>query len=487
VTVGGGADTIDMHRCFPPRAAGRSNDRRAAYAGWAAAAFIAFSLAFYCVQFPARFADFRAFYCAGQTLRAGADPYREHPLHECEHALRAPELSFIDAEITVPAPFPGCILGLFAVLSLLPFSVAIALCTLVSVVALLAAIGLIARITAAPPLAVAVVTLFPALVVPLPLGQPTPLALLAIAGCGALLCAGRPRFAALAVFGTAFDPHVALAAGLGLFAAEPRARPVVLGGATLFVAVGLLVNGPAREWEYASVVIPAHALANVPEFSQFSTANLAFMAGVPAALALRIGNLWYAVSLVLGTFVALRLRPTLGPAATAFVPPAFAVFGGAHTHFQQLALAIPAFVLAASAASARPRALLVATTFVAAMPWLLLAPFPILFVPLAVAGVVFARAMRAGAISIALGLCSFWLALGLCCAVAYSARRYVPFAPIAHGNPLAEVAWSRFVARGAPPELWVVLSKGPTIAAFLVVLALLVRMSLTAPPRAHAQ
>jgi len=441
-----------------------------------AVALVTGSFAVFFVQFPARFSDFRAFYCSGAAVRAGADPYLQHPLHECEHGVRAPMLSPLGDEITVPAPFPGIVLAAFAALSLVPFAWAALLASAGSVCALGLAIGLLARVTATPPAAAAIVLGFPALIVPLPLGQPTPLILTSIVGCGALLRANRPRLAALALGATIFDPHVALAAMLGVFAGVPRARGVLTALAVVFVGGSVLAAGPAREWEYVGTVVPVHALVNVPEFSQFSAANFAYMAGVPAAPALAVGNLWYLASLTLGTFVALRLRRSLGVCAIAFVPPAFAVFGGAHTHLQQLALAVPAFVLAAGAARGTTRAVLVAATFVAAAPWLIFAPFPVVFVAVALLAAAFAKSMNVAHIGAALGLGAFWLAAGLCVSIIVSLRPYVarPFVPA--GNPLAEVAWGRFVsAHAAPPELWVVLGKLPTIAAFAVLLAVLVR------------
>jgi hypothetical protein len=443
------------------------------------AAFIVVSFALYLTQYPARFADFRAFYCAGSVVRTGADPYRQHPLHECEARLTAPLLSPLGAEITVPAPFPGIVLAGFALLSLVPFAWATVLATLGSAAALACAIRLLAALTAAPLGAVAIVVGFPALVVPLPLGQPTPLILLGLCGSAALLSAGRPRTAALALAATAFDPHVALAALTGMFAAVPRARLAIVAVGAALAGASVLAAGPAREWEYVHSVLPAHALANVPEFSQFSTASFAYLAGVPAPLALAIGNAWYVGSLFAGAFAAVRLRARLGPCAAVFVPTAFAVFGGAHTHLQQLALAVPAALLVASSATGRRRAVLVAATFVAAAPWLIFCPFPVLFAAIAVLGAAFARLMDVGHISAAFGLAVFWLATGLCASVALTVRPYVavPFHPA--GNPLAEVAWGRFVnAIGEPAQLWVVLAKLPTIAAFAVLLAILLRMSL---------
>src|SRR5579871_3197090 len=69
--------------------------------------------------------DFRAFYCAGAAIDAGADPYRMQPLLGCEAATAAaagtPEVKY---GVAVPAPLPPHALLPFAALSRLPFVIA---------------------------------------------------------------------------------------------------------------------------------------------------------------------------------------------------------------------------------------------------------------------------------------------------------------------------------------------------------------------------
>ena len=77
--------------------------------------------------------DFRAFYCAGAALDAGADPYRAEPLRSCEVAAwEAFPAGY--PEVAVPAPLPGYALTPFALLARLPYGVAAALweCALVA-------------------------------------------------------------------------------------------------------------------------------------------------------------------------------------------------------------------------------------------------------------------------------------------------------------------------------------------------------------------
>ena len=440
--------------------------------------------------FPARLCDFRAFYCSGRAVLAGQDPYREHPLHECEHAVPGPLVSDLPAELTIPAPYPGYALVLFALVAKLPFNLAVGVWTVCSCAALGASIVLVARLTGTPVLATTIVLGFPAGVISLPLGQPTTLVLAAIAGCAALLQAGRPRGAAVAAAISLLDPHVGLALCVALFAAFPRLRTTLVAVVATLAAASVVVVGPARELEYVREVLPAHALVNVPEFSQFSAANFAYSAGLSPAHALVLGDLWYAAAIVVGTLLAGRLRATFGPAVMVFVPIAFAVFGGNHTHLQQLDLALPAFLLLTSSANGVRRAALVCLTFLALVPWLISAASPPQFLAIALLGVAFSRLMRTPMLGPVLALSSLLLLIGICAAIVGAHATNVAYAaPV--GNPLAEVSWGRFVmATSVPTRVWYILGKLPTVLAFLSLFVLLVRAASAAvdvslPPAAQ--
>jgi hypothetical protein len=433
------------------------------------------SIAFYLPYFPQRFADFRAFYCAGQATRTHADPYREHPLHECERAARAPGISAMRNDVTTPAPFPGPTLALFALIAVVPFGLAALLWLLATAVATVLAIVLLARVTHTSRAAVAIALGFPALTVALPFGQLTPLLMLALAACATALHAGRPRLAALAALATALDPHIGLALGIALFVCIARTRLTLLAGAFVLGLLSVALLGPARNIEYLREVLPAHALANLSEHAQFSTANILASVGVPAPVALIAGNLWYLAMIALGIVVAVRLRPRYGDVAVALVPPAFAVFGGVHIHLQQLALAIPAFFLIAPALQGTLRAWFVATISVAAVPWLLIAPFPMLFPLVGVLAVVFARRMAVPRIAFPLGLAMFTAATGMFVAVAGTRHAGDAISATPPGNPLAEVSWSGYVtALNAQPDPWLWFLKAPTFCAFAIAFGIIV-------------
>lgn len=443
------------------------------------ALLVALGIALSAPYFPERFSDFRAFYCAGRAVVAHADPYREHPLADCERAVRAPALSVLRGGVALPAPFPGCVLAAFAAFAVLPFGAALALWLAASCAALVVAVALIARVTRAPPAAAAIVIAFPALTVALPLGQVTPFVLLALAAAAYFVCVDRPHAAALASLGAVLDPHAGIALLLGVFVAAPRARLTLLGGVAGLVALGLAVSGPSHEWEYVRAVLPAHALANLTDSSQFSTSAFAYAAGMPAGAALWLGSAWYTAALAAGVVAGRRLRARLGAVAPVVCVPAFAVFGGTHTHLAQLALAVPAFLMLVSAArSAAERERLTAITFVAAIPWLLLAPFPLLFPAAAVLAVAFARELGVRRLAPALAAGTFAALAAIFIAILRSHVAHAPVDAGVDGNPLAETAWQLFVtARNVPTESWYLFAKGPTVIAFGALFAVMLGTS----------
>ena len=93
--------------------------------------------------------DFRAFYCAGNAIAQGANPYLTEPLRTCEaHAGPPAEPAFL-RPVALPAPLPPYALVLFVPLSLLPFGVAAACYGALLVAAMMAAVALFARVTGA--------------------------------------------------------------------------------------------------------------------------------------------------------------------------------------------------------------------------------------------------------------------------------------------------------------------------------------------------
>jgi hypothetical protein len=275
-------------------------------------------------------------------------------------------------------------------------------------------------------------------------GQPVPLVFAALAG--AALFVRRERWAAAAACATfaSTEPHVALAALAGMLVAFPRARvPVVLCGAALGAA-SVAGVGLATALSYVRDVVPAHALANVYEW-QFSLTSVLTSLGVAAPSAIRAGELMFAAMTVLGVFVALRLRKATGDAAVmVIVPPAFALFGGVHVHFQQLAVAFPA-VLYAYARYPRVRALAAGGLAFAMIPWNVMGASVLAGVSPLVAGTFGALTLgRRAGLAFAVAAAGIGVSLLLLATFGlgpteahFVARTYPP-------NALAELSWGDF-------------------------------------------
>jgi len=421
---------------------------------------------------PVRLYDFRAFYCAGTAIRAHADPYRLHPLQDCERSTTVPGMPANKDGATVPAPLPAYVLAGFALLSCLPFGPAVALWLAASLAALLGSIVLLRQVVAVPVPAIAVAIVLPAAVVALPLGQTAPLVGCAIALCAYGLSSGRPRIAALGALATAADPAIALVLCATMFVAVPATRAVLLAGTAALIGLALLTLGADTNLEYVRTVLHLHAAGNVAERSQFSTTHFAWVIGLASRPALVAGNIWYGCAAVAGICTALRLRRTLGIAALALVPPAFAVFGGLYVHYSGLVLAIPAYLLMVGRMpKARP---LSAAIFVLAVPWLALAGFPPFAFALVVLAIAYMREMHGARSGLKLGLASAGLLVVLFAVAALTATATAPgpFVALAGANPLAEDAWSRYIAwRDVGPNRLFLVLQLPTIVAFTACLA----------------
>jgi hypothetical protein len=312
--------------------------------------------------------DFRAFYCAGGAIAQHANPYLEEPLHRCERVAGPPAVPSFLRGVTLPAPLPPFALALFVPFSRLPFGIAAALYGTLLLAAMALAIALYARVTGASSIVLNLAFAAITATVTLYVGQPLPLVMLALAGAALLVRRERWWAASLCAAAACIEPHVAAAAIIALLVGLPRTRiPLAVCGLGL-VMTSVAVVGLPVTLAYVRDVIPAHALANAYEW-QFSLTSILTSAGVAAPLAIRSGELMFAGMVALGVAVAYRLwRATGDGAVLVFVPPAFAVFGGVHVHFQQLAIAFPAF-LYVCARYPQARALAATGLALAMIPW----------------------------------------------------------------------------------------------------------------------
>jgi hypothetical protein len=283
--------------------------------------------------------DFVPFYCAGQGVAGGADPYREMPLNACEHAITSGGL--YATRTTVPAPLPPYAFVPYALLSRLPFDPAYLVFTSLSVAALALGCRLLGRLTGGT------FTLIVAAVASTALdnvrkGQPVPIMFLAIVAAGWALTDGRDWLGALLAAGTMIEPHIGIALCAALFLWRPKTRLVLLGSGAAFMALSLAVVPLHVAVSYVTDVLPLHAASEAAWVTQLSLVSPLVLFGVPVRTALEVAMIQYLVCACAGVYVAGRVAKNAGAAeGLAFVPPLFAMLGGTYLHGNLLLLAIP--------------------------------------------------------------------------------------------------------------------------------------------------
>ena len=311
--------------------------------------------------------DVRAFYCAGAVANAGADPYLAGPLRACQHAVSRQYDS--TSNVVIPAPAPGYTIALFRALAQLPFGAAswlwalvLLAATAVTVYALRGLSGFSWSVVIA---AVAIGDCWVSLVT----GQMVPVIVAGIALCALLLERKQPAWAAVAAAATMLEPHVGLAACLGIFVLVPRTRVALLGCAAALAFLSVAATGVAGNVEYFARALPAQVAAEVAAQEQYSVTYLLHRLGMPDGAAIAVGQAWYPVAVVAGIAAARRLvAGGLGVSLVALLPAAAAVIGGPYVHLHQIAAAMPAALVLAARVPER-RVLFAWAVVLLAIPW----------------------------------------------------------------------------------------------------------------------
>ncbi|HEV3156277.1 MAG TPA: glycosyltransferase 87 family protein [Candidatus Baltobacteraceae bacterium] len=294
--------------------------------------------------------DLLPFYCAGEALRTGHDPYRVEPLRSCEHRLvpgaQAPW-------VVEPAPFPGYVLALFVVLSYLPYLNAHIVWIALIIATLTWSTILLADLIAVPTLAI-FAAFFPSItILSLYLGEPTSFLVAALVSAAVLAEARRWSLCACALGVAMVEPHVALPALVALAIGEPRARRAVVGVIAVLGTLSLATTGVSGTLEYFTAALPAQARSEVGAAYQYSLSTILWFFGVPQGTALALGWLSYIAASAVGIVIALRARGTrLGNALFVLLPTVTAMIGGTFVHIVQISTALPA-ALVATVASGR--------------------------------------------------------------------------------------------------------------------------------------
>ncbi len=315
--------------------------------------------------------DLVDFYCAGEALDEGRDPYRYEPLRTCEHR-NADGLSIYDSTaLAVPAPLPPYDLTPYRALATLPFRYA----RTIDVAATLAI--LCASVIALGAAGIAFEVALLALVLPigyveLASGEIAPFAFLALTICGAALVKRRDGVAGIFGALVAIEPHVALPVCVALLLFAPRTRVALIVTLAALSVVALLTAGFDGIREYAAAVLPAHALAEAVNPQQYSVTWVAWFFGATRSQAVLLGTVAYVLVALAGVYAAALHRSNAGTdrSLLAFAPAACAIAGGAFVHAEELFFAIPAALVLATQRTGTTRAVAAAALCALSVPWL---------------------------------------------------------------------------------------------------------------------
>ncbi len=432
------------------------------------------------LRFAGFMLDFRAFYCAGAALDAGADPYRAEPLRSCEiTSYGAFPLGY--PQVAVPAPLPGYAIAPFALLAHLPYDAAATLWLFATALAILASAALLTGLSRLPAPVVWAALILPLGLVSGFLGQLVPFAVLALASCARAVEAGRPRVAALAAAASLIEPHFGLPVCLGLALGVPRARLPLALLLACGAALSLALLGLERNLEYVRAVLPAHLASEVSNEEQYSLTHLLNLAGAPDAFALQLGSASYVVAIVAGIVLAARLVRRGAP-VTLFVllPAAFAPLGGSFVHIQQMAFVIPALLVLLGRVAPRD-AWLGTALLLLALP---LGNFTFLFVtaPFAVATVLVLAREQLRLSWLAAALLAFAAVASICVLTAALGSRpdvHAAVGAVAGGGRLAEASWAALIRASYHANVAVfTFSKIPTYAGLAIFAIVTFRLAL---------
>jgi hypothetical protein len=315
--------------------------------------------------------DFADFYCAGAALDRGADPYRYEPLHSCEHAVNESAAYRADPGRVVPAPLPPYDFPPLMLAARLSFANARVVAAIAIATAVALSIWGLALVSGRLDVA-ALALILPAGYVLLNAGQVVPFALAALVFSGVALARGSHRLAGVLASLTLIEPHLGLPVCAAMLYWIPRSRIAIVATTLVLVILGTLLVGISGAVEYAARVLPAQALAETGYVYQYSLTYLLRTLGATPASALLVGQLSYAVMLVVGVWLGQSVAQRLGRRElTAYLPGACSVIAGPYVHMVDLSFAIPAALVLATSLRGRYRELAVVALCLLAVPWIL--------------------------------------------------------------------------------------------------------------------
>jgi hypothetical protein len=422
--------------------------------------------------------DLPEFYCAGQVLDSGHDPYRYEPMRTCEHRVVTSPSFRANPAMAMPAPQPPYDFPALMALAIVSYPVARALWSLAIVAALTLASFALWRL-GLPLGAVLAALILSAGFEEIDAGQVVPFAFVALAVCGWMLAGRRDAWAGVFAAATAIEPHLGTPVILATLLFVPRARASALAVLACFAITAWLVVGPSASAVYLTQVVPAQAGAELVFPLQFSLSYALHFFGASNGVALGAGFASFAVLTLAGLVMAPRLSERLGRRELlVFFPAATAVMGGVFVHVVEMCFAIPAALTFALYAPGWWRRLAIVATAVLAVPWVLVAGIKKLWLASVFVVTACAYCLRAGvwttvAMVFAFAGGIYWLELN---------PPQLPHpAPLAVGafapNSLLQIEWHAVIAGLETHQpLWLI-SKLPVWCALMAVFAIGVRIA----------
>jgi hypothetical protein len=422
--------------------------------------------------------DLPEFYCAGNVLDSGHDPYRYEPMRTCEHGIVTSPSFRANRAMAMPAPQPPYDFPALMALATFSYPVARALWSLGILAALALASFALWRL-GMPLGAVVAALILSAGFEEMDAGQVVPFAFVALTVCGWMLAGRRDALAGVFAAATAIEPHLGTPVILATLLFVPRARASAIAMLALLAITAWLAVGPNASIVYLTQVLPAQAGAELVFPLQFSLSYALHFFGASNPVALGAGFASFAVLTVAGLAMAPRLSVRLGRRELlVFFPAATAVMGGVFVHVVEMCFAIPAALTFALYAPGWWRTLAILATAVLAVPWILVAGIKKLWLASVFVVTATAYFLRAGV----------WTTMAMVFAFAggiYWLELHPPQlphpAPLAVGafapNSLLQIEWHDVIAGfDTHQPLWL-LSKLPVWCALATVFAIGIRIA----------
>jgi hypothetical protein len=312
-----------------------------------------------------------------------------------------------------------------------------------------------------------------------PSGEMVPVCIAAL--LFAALCAqrGRLELSAVAIAVAMVEPQIALPAAIAFIVRYTAFRPIgilVLAGA-LFAMGSLVAGGLWTNLQYLTSVIPAHALAEVSRDNQYSLSTILSALGLADGPAVAAGTISYAVMLVAGVYLALRLANRYyEPGFVVLVPPAVTLAGGSFVHTVEFAAAIPACLLLFTRATEDRKLMLLALVLLS-VPWMMATSAAMFLAPIfPVAYLVYVLSAKRRTLALASGTACL-AALAVLFALASQPASHVA-AHVTHPfiDPhLAQAAWRTLVLGNSTNRTVTWLLRLPTWIGLLAFIAAAIR------------